>query len=691
MASQAEIDLIVNATNTLSELQRDLARIVAIAERTAPPVNVRVDVDDRGSIGRLTSSLRPAVSGLAGLAGSAAQAGLAAGAALPAMAGLATALINVAPAAAVATQGMLAMQLVSGTLKLGMMGVEEAVSTAFDPEATPEELAEAMAKLAPEAQKFVKELSSMRSGFKELQLDVQNRLFTGLDDSLRDLGRSALPQVEDALGRTADTLNRMARSTADAAVELAANGTLDKALQGTTKGLQNLEKVPSEVATAFGQLAAASAPAFDRITAKVADVATQISEKLTAAFESGALEDSIDEAIDLIGQLGDVAGNILGGVANIFGGLTTNGRDFFTILEDISQAFEDLTASEEFQTILNELALTADTLVKNVLPLLLQAFEELGPVIAILGPPIRDLLNALGEELQPVIEELGPVLVDLAIIFRDQMPFAIAVVRGALETLVFLLKATHAVLNNVVIPIVRAIANVLNSDFVQSIANVSRNVENFIPAVGRTFIFMRDAIARALASAASAAIAFVADLRSRFLGGIASLVSNAVRIFQELPGRVRNALGNLGGLLLSAGADIVRGLINGMLGQIGNLISAASRIASTVKNSIAGALDINSPSVVMKHMGEDTGQGYILGIEDTLPDLRRTVSDFALAVPTTIQQTVSPIGQRFNVASPGAPAVFVTIGNEAVDQFVTTRFDRQFDRNSRIMSQGVRR
>lgn len=690
MASQAEIDLIVNATNTLADLQRDIRRIVDIAERTAPPVNVRVDVDDRGSIRRLTSSLRPAISGMASMSLGAARMGLALGAALPVAGALGVALVNIAPAAAVATQGMLAMQLVAGTLKIGMVGVEDAISTAFDPKKTPEQLAESMKKLAPEAQKFVKALVSMKDEFSGLRLDVQNRLFTGLDGSVRNLARSALPQVADALGRTADTLNEMARGAADAAVEMAANGTLGKALDGTTKGLENLVDVPGEVATAFGQLAAASAPAFDRITQKVAEVATDITERLTGAFESGALEDSIDNAIDLIGQLGEVGGNILGGLANIFGGLTTNGRDLFQTLEDLSQGFEDLTGTEEFQMILNELSLTVGALVENVLPLLLKAFEELGPVLEEIGPPIRDFINQIGPELLPILEELGPVLLDLAKILKEQMPFAIGFTSAVLTILGGVLRVVHSILSELFIPATRAVVqaiekvrvtlDLLKANF-QTLVDTLRSqilggINDFAAGVVRRFTSLPGQVRAAI---------------SAMPGIVGAVMAQVIAKVRSVPGQIRGVFGAAATILFSAGANIIQGLINGIRSKISGVLAAAADAASAVTSKVKGLLGIHSPSTVMFGVGDDTMQGFINGVESQLPDLNATITQAALSVPTTIQQTVSPIGQRFNTAPAGAPAVFVTIGNQAVDQYVTTRVEAVDRRSVRTAAQGVRR
>lgn len=688
MASQAEIDLIVNATNTLADLQRDIARIAARAEASAPTINIPVDVDRDGALRRVTSSLGPALGMLSSLGGSLLKVGLSAGTAAPLVGGLAAAVAQIGPAAAVATQGMLAMQLVSGTLKLGMLGVQEAISTAFDPEATPEELAEAMEKLAPEARKFVLELRSMRGGFKELQLDVQNRLFADLAGGLRPLAENVLPSVSDALGRTADSLNEMAKGVGLAAIEMGANGTLDKALQGATKGLENLEKVPGRVTTGFGQLAAAAAPAFDRITAAADRASADIADKLTAAFDSGALETAIDEAIDLIKQLGESGGDILGGLRNIFGGLTTDGRDLFTILNELTGAFEELTASEAFQTILNELAMTADTLVKNVLPLLLEAFEQLGPVIEELGPPIRDLLNELGESLMPVIEQLGPILQDLAIIIKEQMPGSINVLKITLGALVVALSGVHTILKEAVIPILSQVADVMNNRFVKAVANAAQDIPGAVDRILHKFVELRTSATEQLRVIGDNLSVLAANVRERLAGSIRHTLQTVVGYFSALPGRIQGALGDLGGLLVGAGESLVQGLINGITSKVGSLISTLGSITDKIpdwKGPADRDIKLLTPS------GELIMDGLMAGIQEQVPALTAQLQAITLGIPTTVNQGVSPIGQHFNTAAPGLPAIYVSIGNEPFTGLIRAEVVKNDQETARRNAQGVRR
>lgn len=465
MASDAEVDLVVNATRALATLQSDLDDLVRTAENNTDPVRVQaalnqlislrrveddlqqvirtaqaradtitvradVDTDDADrdarrlgdTLGGLTRTASGALGPLAGLAGGVAKAGAAAGSAAPLLAGVVVAVESILPAAALATSGLLTLKLATATVQIAMIGVKEAIATAFDPDASPEDLAKSLEKLGPHAKSFVQELQGMRKGFKAIQIDVQNRLFANLDKSLERTAKAVLPSLHGALDRTADSLNDMARGAAAAAQGLGEKGILGSALASSTGALSKLERVPGQVVTAFGQLAAASGPALEGLATRAGGVADRIAEKLSKAFESGALEKAINAAISNIDQLGRVAGNIFGGVSNIIKSVTVNGEGLFSTLEKVSQAFEDLTASKEFQGALQALSKTMATLVSAVLPLLQTAFQALLPIFEILAPPIQDLIKHLGAELQPVIAGLAPVLESLATAFVKLIP-----------------------------------------------------------------------------------------------------------------------------------------------------------------------------------------------------------------------------------------------------------------------------
>lgn len=504
MASDAVVNLIVNAADAESDVRTQLTRIVNDAERRAPVIDLRVDVDNASVVralnrldtqiddnlrginqtigegfGDLTSQLSAqldvlsdhlqsianntdeisrsmreldrtgttalndvdrsardadestnrlgsafAAMGSSALTAvtSAARLGLVASlasASLPAVAALGAALANLAPAAAAGVAAFATIKIATATLKLGLTGVSDALDQVFAAKPDAEALAEAMARLSPEAQSFVRAVQSMRPAFDELRLDVQDRLFKNLDTSVSRLGKQVLPEARTAARSFAGTFNEMAQGALRGATALSAQGVLGSALKSSSSAFSNLVKIPGQVLVSIIRLAAAGGPLLNRITKRIADVATSVDERLARAQRSGGLQKAVDNAGKAFAQLGRIASNVFGAIGNIFETASAAGGGLFGSLEKITQALEDLTASTGFKETLTALIETGQVLLTTVLPLLAQAFQAVAPVIAILAPPIQEIIRLLGAQLGPIITLLGPILQLVATAFGN--------------------------------------------------------------------------------------------------------------------------------------------------------------------------------------------------------------------------------------------------------------------------------
>ncbi|MFD9834506.1 hypothetical protein [[Kitasatospora] papulosa] len=406
----------VNVTAAVGGALADLEEL-RLAAREVDDTDVDIDVDvDTDDVDRRFDGVRRSLSRITGMIGGLGKlavpfvaASAAVGTLVPLVAGLATVLAQIAPAAAVAVSGLLAVKLATGTIKLAMVGVEDAVTAALDP-SDPEAYAEALKKLSPNARSFVGEIRKAQPALDKIRKTVQDKVFAGLDTQLRSTAKAALPELRAALNSTAYTLNGMAKGVFAAARSLARDGTLGAALDGATTGLAEFRRAPGQIVTALGQIGAAAAPAFARLSAAGGSALDRLSEKLTGAFESGGMERAIEQAIGLFAQLGRVMGNVGGILKNVFGGLTSDGQGLFSTLETITASLRKATASAGFQRALAALSQTMGVVASTVGPLLGQALAVLGPVIEALAPPAQELVRVLGGALSKILTALGPVL-----------------------------------------------------------------------------------------------------------------------------------------------------------------------------------------------------------------------------------------------------------------------------------------
>lgn len=717
MASDAVVNLVVNATDAESQVNIQLRRIVNDAERSAPAISLQVNIDNASVVNainalgdrintvnrdadRSTRGLTDTFTGLAGGIGRAVAAstrlvaiGGIASQAIPLVAGLATAVESLVPAAAAGVAAFVTVKAAALTLQLGLTGVQDAITAVFDPDADPAAVAEAMEKLSGNARAFVSVLQTMRPAFDRLRLDVQDRLFEGLDRQLSLTARSTFPELRAAARSFADTFNEMARGVASGAQQVGDNGTLGRALSQGTTAFSKLERIPGQVLVAVTQLAAAGGPLLNRFTDRIVDLADSASKALEGAFESGALEDAVNAAGDALAQLGRIAGNVFGILGNLMDAAGESGQGLFGALEQVTGALEDLTASDQFQDTLGALIEVGQELISAVLPLLEEAFLALAPAIQILAPYVQDIIELLGEKLAELIPELAPVLAELATLFGeilvavaplieqgiqllielmpDLIPLFESLIElvgaiaplieyfavGAKELLVPALSATIAVLDSLVQatilvvgainyviewigkfalsltnqadPGIRATTQLLNGDFQGALETTGGVVQRFGLRVAAQLEQMAGTSTRYINQLAS-------DIIQRFNRWISDVQGQVNRFGSTLLGyfiRIRDStVSTVNGWVSSfrnAGANIMRGLVDGILSQLGPAISAANRVVGAIRDFFPSSPAKRGPFSGRGYpffSGQEVVNSFARGIESRVSTARRAIN-----------------------------------------------------------------
>jgi hypothetical protein len=114
---------------------------------------------------------------------------------------------------------------------------------------------------------------------------------------------------------------------------------------------------------------------------------------------------------------------------------------------------------------------------------------------------------------------------------------------------------------------------------------------------------------------------------ARMKDGVVRKAGELLAYVKSIPGRITGALGNLGGLLLDKGSDIVSGLIRGIGNMGGRLAGFVKQfIKDHIPGPVAKALGISSPSKVMAEQAKWIPLGIIKGIDSQRSQLDRTMA-----------------------------------------------------------------
>lgn len=89
---------------------------------------------------------------------------------------------------------------------------------------------------------------------------------------------------------------------------------------------------------------------------------------------------------------------------------------------------------------------------------------------------------------------------------------------------------------------------------------------------------------------------------------------------------LKSGLANVAGSMDDTGLNIGLGLARGITSAKGAVIAAAKEMARSTRATVENELRISSPSKVFKWIGEMTGEGFAIGLEETMPNLGNILS-----------------------------------------------------------------
>jgi hypothetical protein len=339
--------------------------------------------------------------------------------------------------------------------------------------------------------------------------------------------------------------------------------------------------------------------------------------------------------------------------------------------------------------------------VNGSLPAMQAAFDAIGGWIDEFGPKIRDGLvatwdaiapavQAVADAVLPVLESIGARIGEFASVIIPELIATFEAIRPPVEAVLNAITALwdahgaeiqaiasaawefiSSTIGNLVDIIQNVIALALNIiqgdwsgawdnikaigaaawDQIQAVVQLGADA---IPAIVRLALGVLGSVVEAAWQAAKQA---TSDAWEAMKAAVEAGIAGAVALVRSLPEQLSGAIGNLLGLLRSAGSDLIQGLINGMNDKIEEAKQIASNAASAVANAVKGVLGIGSPSKVFYQIGKDTITGMVNGIKAGIPVVVAAVNAVGEAADNAMRQwmTGGVLNQMFGpgVGAPG--------------------------------------
>lgn len=165
---------------------------------------------------------------------------------------------------------------------------------------------------------------------------------------------------------------------------------------------------------------------------------------------------------------------------------------------------------------------------------------------------------------------------------------------------------------------------------------------------------------------ADAAVAFADNL----VTGISNASSNVDTAIDSVTAALNTSLSGISASAFSSGRNMAKGLANGITAGRTAVTNAARALANAAINTVNNTLRIKSPSRVMMQSGEYTGEGFAIGINNTLGMVSRSASELA-----------SMAANQTTTRSPAAGLARSTLHTSS-----TTNADFDYDRLGQVIS-----
>lgn len=466
------------------------------------------------------------------------------------VAGALAALGPIAAAGFAAAPGViLAYVSVLTIAKIAVKGVGEAMAAAGE---GGKKFDEAMKKLSPQAQKFVKAYQKAIPVLDAVKKSIQDAFFKGTAGQVGGVVKavaSLTPQASAVAGTMGDIASNVVKWA-----------TSSKSIAGFKAILAGVNAFLLRIKGSFGPII----EDFILLGAQVAKFGDLVGGKLNSAFDkldSFLMDLDIGEifakAAPIVQSLGSFFGDLAGIVGKLFAMFATDGANAAGLLAELASKLNDFLGSAEGKAAIDALGQALQAISTAGGQIFLALLQALAPAIVALAPGVTTLAAQISGFLVPAINALAPVLQSVAGFLSENMswlgPVAGAVVAAAAAYRVYAAAAKA----------VAAIQAVLASRFVAStaawIANTAATVASGIATAATATVHSVRLAASVIASTA----ALVAQ-RIAMVAGTAAMIATqiATKAWMAVQWLLNAALtANPIGIVVVAIAALVAGLI----------------------------------------------------------------------------------------------------------------------------------
>ena len=483
-------------------------------------------------------------------------------------------------------------------------------------------------------------------------------------------GMAQFPGAAGAMAKQAETLLGVFSTFKDT-ISIALTNAFQPVIPAIKESLAELTPVLGEainqLAPVLGGLVSSLLPILGQLVQAIVPVLMPILDALSQGF--AVLGPALFPLGIALGAIAQALAPVLPMIADL---AATLAGALVPIIYALVPAFSDLIDAvlPLIMDVLTPLIPVITQVVLLLAKLLLPVVGLVGKIFEKLGPPVLEIVMALADLLMPVIEALAPVIGQLITAFLPVLDVIVALLPPLVDIIKAFMPLTDVIVAlipaavAIITPLARLVALIVGFLAQKAIVPLVELLAKAITlmvlpltllvplldaftgfitgldwgaigsAIGGFFVDAWNKVKQFFAFIGKAFVEFPESVKIAFQAfalTVFNKTNEVIAFVRSIPGRVVDAIGNFGSLLVQKGRDLITGLWNGISSMGGWLFQKVKDFAyNNTVGAIKRGLGIASPSKVMAaQVGRWIPPGIVMGMEQTTPGLLSQLNSLA--------------------------------------------------------------
>ena len=427
---------------------------------------------------------------------------------------------------------------------------------------------------------------------------------------------------------------------------------------------------------------------FTGLVQTIGPILSQIGTTFQTAFQPvvGMVQSQLLPALKpLMSALQNIGNAIMPAIQPIASGLATVASIIVQTMSVISTAVTPVinNIASSIQTVLpalQPLMSALQNLGNAIMPIITAAIQTIAPVLSTIVSNIGQTMSVIATAVTPVINNIAALI--QAVLPAIQSAFQIwgTYIQGVINAVFPFIQTVVTSVMNAVNAIISTVLAAINGDW----SGVWEGIKNIVSSVWNGIQSIVSGAINAVSGVISSVLSGISGIFSSVWNGIKGTVSSAwsgitsavssgvssmMNFITSIPSRIMGVFSGAGSWLLSAGQNIIQGLINGITNAIGGAISAVKNAVSGIIDGAKSMLGIHSPSKVFdREIGRMIPAGLGRGVSENERAATRPVEDMVNSLlPSSIVKPMPVMSNPVNLNANSAPRVSAPITVNALD------------------------